>query len=437
MENYKETETRFPEFVANKLRILVCPPNSGGCAFYRCTNPMEKLQELFPEEVEIRYNLNPLGIIGDKEKLQKLQKIQLEENKEIGYKLPIDPWEKDWKHEDMKWADVIMVGNISNFGGEYTARIVGKAHEFGKFVHYDTDDLLTDLYDDHRLYATYKEKNLAEIVKFIYSKSHLVTVTQQKFAERIKPHCSAMIGVIGNAIDYDLPCWRRDRNDFKSRAVRIGWAGGIHHNPDVKVFSGVPHLVNQKVGAERVQWDFYGHPPGDPADPNWVWQKETWDSYRRVILKGFKGKKNWNIHYALPPNMYGVMYANMDIAIAPLKMNPFNDSKSDIKVAECSIYKVPLVASNVGCYSNSIINGETGYLLDPDASMAEWVRVLSSLVKNPSKIKKMGQNLYDSTRDSFDLNKVVGDRLTMYRETFKAIGYDPRDNRKFENETTS
>ena len=70
--------------------------------------------------------------------------------------------------------------------------------------------------------------------------------------------------------------------------------------------------------------------------------------------------KNWNVHPALPADKYGAMYANMDIAIAPLQMNAFNDSKSEIKVAECGRYKVPLIASNVGCYDETIINGQTG-----------------------------------------------------------------------------
>ena len=69
----------------------------------------------------------------------------------------------------MKWADIIFTQNLSNFGGPYTARIVGKAKEFGKFMHYDTDDLLTDVYEGHRLEQVYKERGLSDITKFIYN----------------------------------------------------------------------------------------------------------------------------------------------------------------------------------------------------------------------------------------------------------------------------
>ena len=159
------------------------------------------------------------------------------------------------------WS-IIWTNNISNWGGPYTARIVGKAKEFGKFVHFDTDDLLTDLYEGHRLSQVYKDRGLGDITKFIYANADLVTVTQAKFAERIKPYIGGVLAVVKNAIDYDLPCWNLPKiPPSKKRIVRVGWAGGIHHEEDVKEFGGVPHFVNQRVGEKNCRWDFIGHPP--------------------------------------------------------------------------------------------------------------------------------------------------------------------------------
>ena len=107
--------------------------------------------ELYGDQVEFRYNLNPLGIEEDGPNAGK--------------------WKENWTFEDMKWADVVWTNNIANWGGPYTARIVGKAKEFGKFVHFDTDDLLTDLYEGHRLYDTYKERNLRG-----HNKVHLLSM---------------------------------------------------------------------------------------------------------------------------------------------------------------------------------------------------------------------------------------------------------------------
>jgi len=359
--------------------------------------------------VEVRMDKNPLGV------------------DEVS-----GTWKPNWKFENIKWADVVVVCNISNFGGPYTVRIIGKAKEYGKFVQFDTDDLLTELYDDHRLKQVYEDKGLSEITMHMYASSDLVTVTQKKFANRIKPYVNRALAVVKNAIDYNLPCWNVPRKP-DSRVVRVGWAGGIHHDPDVREFSVVTHLVNQKVGNENVWWDFYGHPPDLEKDD---WQVDVWKGYRKHLVGALKGRKNWTIHNALPPHMYGSMFANMDIAIAPLQMNAFNDSKSEIKLAECGRYGVPLVASNVGCYDETIKNWENGYLVPPKASTMTWVKVLARAIKEHGLRKRMGQNLKTITDATFDINKIVHMRLELYEQCFKALKFDPRDNRS-ESDTDS
>ena len=381
----------------SKLKILVVPANDGGCAYYRAWLPFNKLAQLYGDKVEVRFNKNPLGIE--------------EEGPNAG------KWKEDWEYEDMKWADIIFTQNLSNFGGPYTARIVGKAKEFGKFMHYDTDDLLTEVYEGHRLHGVYQDKGLSDITKFIYNKSDLVTVTQKKFAERVHPFCGPQttLAIVKNAIDYALPCWNMDRIIPRKNLCRIGWVGGIHHEQDLKEFVAIPALVNQKAGKERVDWGFYGRPPV-PPDTKPDWQQDVWDNYQRMLTAGFRGARNWNVYHASGPDRYGQFYAQMDVAIAPLQMNAFNDSKSEIKVAECGRYGVPLVASNVGCYDETIINGQTGYLIDPANPKSEWVKVLSKVIKDKKGREEMGRNLKTLTDEYFDINKVVKFRLELYNQ---------------------
>lgn len=401
MKSSDYTKNSLPTW-PRKLRILVVFPNEGGCAYYRSILPNKKLLEHHSDLVNIRFNRNPLGVNEQTLKL-----------------------EPDTPTPDIDWADVVMVNNISNFGGPYTVRVVSIAKSKGKFVHFDTDDLLTNLYPEHRLYEVYKDNQLDEMTKFIYSNSDLVTVTQRKFAQRVAPYCRKVLAIVKNCIDYNLPHWNYQKVNHGHR-MHIGWAGGIHHRPDVVEFANVPHLVNQKLGRENIVWDFYGKPNIDlKANPKDKWQIDAWDEYRRILLAGFKGGKNWNIHAAAPPDAYGHFYANMDIAIAPLKMNEFNDSKSEIKVAECGRYRVPLIASNVGCYDETIIDGETGYLIPPENSKYHWVKRLSYLAKNPKKVQEMGNNLNQLTEKYFNINNVVGQRLSLYEAAFQELKHNP------------
>jgi len=377
--------------LGRKLKILVAPANKGGCSYYRAWSPFEKIQEQFPNLIEFKYTENPLEVDLDKK-----------EEGTNGY-------------EDLHWCDVFFTQNLSNYGGPATIRAIGLAKEFGKFVWYDTDDLLTNIYDDHRLKQVYLDNDLENLTKYSYSNADLVTVTQKKFAERVSPFCTGTLAVIKNAIDYSLPAWcAPKRPTSKKKITRIGWVGGIHHEADVKEFSLVPAMVNQRAGNERVHWGFYGRPPKDPNNKD-DWQQDVWDNYERTLLRGFRGARNWDVFQALSAADYGIMYSNIDVAIAPLQNNEFNDSKSDIKVAECGRYKVPLVATDVGCYSDTIINGQTGYLISPDAPPKEWCKVLTHLVKNPKKVREMGENLHSITEELFDLSKVAYHRLDILK----------------------
>jgi len=363
---------------------------------------MKMMAEELPDKVEIRYTDNPLEIEPEKNFAPQEDKLK-----------------------DMNWADVIFLANILKYGGPYTARVVGIGKKLGKFVHFDTDDLLTDLYKEHHLYDVYEENKLGDITKFCYHNADLVTVTQEKFAERIKPYVGKCLAIVKNVLDYKLPAWNHPKS--KAKYTRIGYAAGIHHRGDVKVFNAIPHLVNQKVGKENVQWNFYGHPPPDSKKPKDSWEAKVWPEYMSHLLNGFKGGKNFNVHYALPPDSYGRYYADMDVAIAPLQMNAFNDSKSDIKVAECSRYKIPLVASNVGCYDETIINGETGYLIDPDAPRTEWVKILSKLCKDKKHRIELGKNLHDRTKDLFNGRKNSQQRYALYMRAMQDTGYKLND----------
>jgi len=378
--------------MTRKLKILACPSNHGGCAYYRILLPMQKLQEHYGDEVEIRFDDNPMGW-----------------NKEKQETTPAD-----FEFENLKWADVVFTQNIHNFGGQYTIALLSKGHELGAFTHFDTDDLLTDLYKGHRLYDVYTDQQLDEVTKYIYNNVDLVSVTQRKFAQRIAPFVKGALVVIKNTIDYKLPCWNEKKAPKPKKLTRVGWVGGIHHDVDIKHFAGLPYIINQKVGKERVHWGFYGKPIQDPKERDWQW--DVWEGYERQIKKGFRGQSNYTVYPAMPPNVYGQMYTNIDVNIAVLDNNNFNDSKSEIKAIEGARYGVPLIATNVGCYDELIVNGKTGYLIDPSNPKKDWIRILTKCIQNPKHVEEMGKALKTVCDELFDINKVVGGRLALYRQ---------------------
>ena len=376
---------------SNKLKILAVPANHGGCSYYRIIMPMQKLAEKFPDKVEVVFELNPLQ--WDEKTKKPVEGADVSEN--------------------MGKADVVFTQNISNFGARYMIDLVQKTKELGKFFHYDTDDLLTDLYKGHRLESLYKDNRLDDLTKTIYHNSDLVSVTQRKFADRIAPFVRGTLVVIKNAIDYDLPGWNMPQTPLpKKSPCRIGWVGGIHHEQDLKQVPRVAMGVNSKVGPENVHWRFFGRPPlkkGEKGD----WQQDVWDNYEKLLTRGIR-HRNWGVYPALASHAYGAMFPNMDIAIAPLEWNNFNDSKSEIKLMECGRYGIPLVATDCGCYDEIIVNGVTGYLVSKDNPRKEWISVLSKLIKDKDLRKELGRNLKKITDERFNINTHIHMRMNLY-----------------------
>lgn len=375
-----------------RLKIFVSPSNYGGCSYYRGHLPYLKLQEKHPDLVHVIFDMNPL---------------KWDEHK--------SPDQPSTPSPNFELCDVFFTQNIHNWGGMYTLNCLKYAHDKGAITHYDNDDLLTDLYAGHRLEAVYKQNKLSELTKVLYNSVHIVSVTQRKFAERIREHVRGALVIIKNSIDFDLPMWNLDKVPApKKKLVRIGWVGGIHHSVDVKEFAGVVSLVNQKLGGHNIAWQFYGRPPLHPGQPR-DWQQDVWDEYEKYLLAGNKFK-NCYFFNALPCETYGQFYQHFDIAIAPLQMNAFNDSKSEIKLAECGRYAIPLIASNVGCYDEWIVNGKTGYLIPPDNPKKEWINKLCKTIKDKQHREEMGTNLKAAVDTYFDINKVISGRLKMYLE---------------------
>lgn len=80
--------------------------------------------------------------------------------------------------------------------------------------------------------------------------------------------------------------------------------------------------------------------------------------------------------------------ARMDACVAPLIANRFNECKSDLKFLETALCSVPLVASRVSQFTETIRDGANGFLA---ASKDEWVAKVETLIGNPDRRVAMGK----------------------------------------------
>ena len=97
--------------------------------------------------------------------------------------------------------------------------------------------------------------------------------------------------------------------------------------------------------------------------------------------------------------------------------------KSQLKVIEAGFYKKAIIASNLGPYTidlkHCLQNGNfvdgNALLVDENRNHSDWAKFIEKLVKNPNMVKDMGERLYETVKDKYDLNVVTKNRREFYK----------------------
>jgi glycosyltransferase involved in cell wall biosynthesis len=134
------------------------------------------------------------------------------------------------------------------------------------------------------------------------------------------------------------------------------------------------------------------------------------EPYRRV----------WTKHIST----YATNYNLFDISLAPLETNIFNKVKSQLKVIEAGFHHKAIIAQDFGPYQLDVKNaikfgGEfdmtaNGILINPARNHKDWYNAIKKLINNPSMIKVLQENLYNSVKDLYSIKKVTEDRKNLY-----------------------
>jgi glycosyltransferase involved in cell wall biosynthesis len=113
---------------------------------------------------------------------------------------------------------------------------------------------------------------------------------------------------------------------------------------------------------------------------------------------------------------YRMATLNADIAIAPLTDTVFNHNKSCVKFYEYAALGIPTVASDVAPYSDEMKDGVTGLLFKtPD----QFISIISSLIEDPQKRKKIGEAGYTWAKKNRDIDVIAKDWVSAMEEISK------------------
>lgn len=94
----------------------------------------------------------------------------------------------------------------------------------------------------------------------------------------------------------------------------------------------------------------------------------------------------------------------MDINLAPLSQNMFNDAKSELGIVDAALHKIPTVASPVRSYAEAIQHGKNGFLAD---SEDEWYACLKSLATDVELLRATGNAAFSDIVPKFSAETIA------------------------------
>lgn len=276
--------------------------------------------------------------------------------------------------------DLVYLRQIDNPRG--ASDFIACGRHFGIPVLLDLDDNLFAIREDNPSYAEYHPgSQRAIILKTVCSLVDGMAVSTDPLKDVYK-QVNKKVDVLPNL--NDVNDWKFEKKQWNDDKVRIGWAGSLTHDNDLKMV--IPAIRQILEMHPHVEFHMMGGVSVDKI-PEFV---ELFKPYGNRI-KFFAGTPSWEGYPKL------LAETGWDIAIAPLVDDEFNRGKSHIKWMEYSMYQIPVVASQTYPYYKkvkglkTIQDGKTGFLA---TSLRDWVEYLDLLVNNVRLRQEIGYNAY-------------------------------------------
>lgn len=252
------------------------------------------------------------------------------------------------------------------------------------FKVYELDDYLPNL----PMKSAHKQHMPKDIVKSLRRGLSYV----DRFVVSTEALADALVGfhddiqVIENRLP---PSWWRGLQSQRrvSERPRVGWAGGASHAGDLDLISDVV-----KALAGEVDWVFFGMCP----------------EKIRPYVKEF--------HPGVEIGQYPAALArlNLDLALAPLEQNLFNECKSNLRLLEYGACGFPVVCSDVGSYRSGLP------VTRVKNRFKDWVDAIRMHLDDLDAASRQGDELRSAVLKDWVLE---GQRLTDWRNAWLP---DPR-----------
>jgi glycosyltransferase involved in cell wall biosynthesis len=399
----------------SKIKVLVVPSDRTGVGKFRSVDPHVFLQNLYGDDFHVDIDYEP-------------------------------------SYDDMSfWSQYQIVAFHRSIGPDFERahELIQKLNSLGIITIADIDDYWMPG-KEHPIHDIIKFNKINEKIVANLKVASYVTTTTTLFADEIKKF-NKNVAVFPNAINPNEPQFKEPT--LESDRLRIGWLGGSSHLHDLQLLDSplgkITHLkdklqfvlcgfdtrgtvteINQQTG-EHKKRDILPH------ETVWAQYEKIFtqshslvsEDYKKYLLKYTQEvypnqyDESYVRVWTQPVTSYAKNYSKFDVSLSPIKNTMFNRMKSQLKVIEAGFYKKALIASDLGPYTidlkhcldhGNFVDGNA-MLVNENRNHSDWAKYIKKLVENPNLVKDMGERLYETVKDTYDLNVVTKSRAEFYK----------------------
>ena len=403
----------------SKIKVLVVPSDRTGVGKFRSVDPHVFLQNLYGDDFHVDIDYEP-------------------------------------SYDDMSfWSQYQIVAFHRSIGPDFERahELIQKLNSLGVITIADIDDYWMPG-KEHPIHDIIKFNKINEKIVANLKVASYVTTTTTLFADEIKKFNKNVV-VFPNAINPNEPQFKEPT--LESDRLRIGWLGGSSHLHDLQLLDSplgkITHLkdklqfvlcgfdtrgsvteINQQTG-EHKKRDILPH------ETVWAQYEKIFtqshslvsEDYKKYLLKYTQEvypnqyDESYVRVWTQPVTSYAKNYSKFDVSLSPIKNTMFNRMKSQLKVIEAGFYKKALIASDLGPYTidlkhcldhGNFVDGNA-MLVNENRNHSDWAKYIKKLVENPNMAKDMGERLYETVKDTYDLNTVTKNRAEFYKSLIK------------------
>jgi glycosyltransferase involved in cell wall biosynthesis len=403
----------------SKINVLVLPSDKTGVGKFRSVDPHIFLQNMYPDDFHVDIDYSPN--IQDPNYWKKYQIVHIHRN--IGQDYDNCPKILQW----LKSMGIITVVDIDDYWMPTK---------------------------EHPIYEIIRTAKLNEKITANLKAAEYVTTTTSIFADEIK-NLNKNVVIFPNAINPNEPQFKEPT--LPSDKLRIGWLGGSSHLHDLMLMEqSMSKLSNERNDLQFVLCGFdtrgtiteINQETGEQKQRAIKPEETVWVKYEQIVTDGYYGlsddyikhlKKYKEEEYnneenelyrrvwTRPVTSYAKNYSKFDVSLAPIKNHIFNRVKSQLKVIEAGFYKKAIIASDIGPYTidlnHALKNGNftdgNALLVDENRNHSDWYKFIKKLNDNRNFAVDLGERLYETVKDRYDLNVVTKARAEWYKSLIK------------------